>query len=415
VTGGRFVRSLTFAFAALGGTAAVIPAIIPALAADLGLSSAALLPAIPALFTGLLIGVLSISFTSSFFSLTTLLRVGAAAQALGLAVAAWAPASLWFVLGAAVAGFGFGIVEAAGTAAVRTISAAGMPRALTKLTLMIGLVATITPVIVLAAAMAGWTRPILLLIALVQVGVVVSLRGIPSVPHVAFAGVQLEGVIENPVDGARPGDSARTVQLALLAAALFCYVGTESVLSGWSASTFEHELGASATVAALGTSAFWLLMSLGRMSGVAATAKAAPARVALGCTALTAASLCGASLLQGTYPVAALLGLGIAVLASGPCYGLLIGIAVERTAERHAVRVSSAFVAIGAAGGAAIPFIAASVTLSSGWGGATTTAAVAAVALFGLFVASLAGRTAPAGAPVAESAVAAQLSVEGEQ
>jgi fucose permease len=358
--------------------------------------------------------VLSISFTSSFFSLTTLLRAGAAAQALGLAMVACAPASLWFVVGSAVAGFGFGIVEAAGTAAVRVVGSAGMPRALTRLTLMIGIVATITPLAVLAAAVLGWARAIPMLVALVQLGVVVSLRGIPSVPRVRLADVQVEPAIESPVGGARLADSARVVQLASLAAALFCYVGTESVLSGWSASTFENELGASAAVAAVGTSAFWLLMSLGRMSGVALSGKAAPGRVALGCTVLIAATLCGATVLQGTYPLVALIGLGIAVFASGPCYGLLIGMAVERTPERHAVRASSAFVALGAAGGAAIPFIAASVTVSSGQGAATRTAAIAAVALLVLVVASLAGRTAPA-APAPTSAFAAALSAEGER
>ncbi|WP_199182357.1 enolase C-terminal domain-like protein [Cryobacterium sp. Y11] len=303
-TGTRSVCSLAFAFAALGGTAAVIPSVIPAFAADLEVPSTALLPAIPALFTGLLVGVLSTSFASALFSLMTLLRAGAAAQALGLAVAACAPAPLWFVVGAALAGFGFGIVEAAGTAAVRVIGADGLPRALTKLTLIISIVATVTPLAVLAAAMLGWARPIPLLIAVLQLGVVASLRGIPSVPR------------RTPADGAtktsdtaaagvaatvtRPGRSARTVQLAFLAAALFCYVGTESVISGWSASTFEHNLGASAAVAALGTSVFWLLMSLGRMSGVAVTDRVLPGRVALGCTALIALALCGGGSAAGT-------------------------------------------------------------------------------------------------------------------
>ncbi|WP_105036889.1 MFS transporter [Cryobacterium aureum] len=393
-TGTRSVCSLAFAFAALGGTAAVIPAIIPAFAADLEVQSAVLLPAIPALFTGLLVGVLSTSFASALFSLTSLLRAGAAAQALGLAVTACAPAPLWFVVGAALAGFGFGIVEAAGTAAVRVIRSDGIPRALTKLTLIISIVATVTPLAVLASAMLGWARPIPLLIAVVQLGVVASLRRIPSVPR-RTPGDGATKTSGAAAGAARPGGSAHTAQLSFLAAALFCYVGTESVISGWSASTLEHNLGASAAVAPLGTSAFWLLMSLGRMSGVAVTGRVFPGRVALGSTALIALALCGAALLQGPYPLIALLGLGLAVFASGSCYGLLIGTAVERTPERNAVHASSAFVALGAAGGATIPFIAASVTLSSGQGAATTTAAMSAVALFVLFVASLAWRATP--------------------
>lgn len=396
MTGGRSVRSLAFAFAALGGTAAVIPAVIPALAADLGVSSAALLPAIPALFTGLLVGVLSTSFAAAAFSLTTLLRAGAAAQALGLGLVAFTPAPFWFVVGAALAGFGFGIVEAAGTAAVRVIGAGGMPRALTTLTLMISIVATITPLMVLAAAMLGQARPIPLFIALVQVAVVASLTALPPVPRRTPVVELSHGATGSALGGSsRRSSSARTLQLSFLAAALFCYVGTESVISGWSASTFEHELGASVAVAALGTSAFWLLMSLGRMSGVALTGSVLPGRVALGCTVLIAAALAGAAAVQGAFPILALLCMGLAVFASGSCYGLLIGIAVERTPERHAVRASSAFVALGAAGGAAIPSLAASLTLSRGLGAATSTAAISAVVLLGLFVASLAWRAAP--------------------
>lgn len=417
MTGGHSVRSLAFAFAALGGTAAVIPAVIPALAADLGVNSAALLPAIPALFTGLLVGVLSTSFASSSFSLTTLLRAGACVQAVGLALAACAPAPLWFVVGAALAGFGFGIVEAAGTAAVRVIGAGGMPRALTKLTLMISIVATLTPLAVLATAMAGQARLVPLLIALVQLAVAVSLRGIPAVPRRAAVDENVTGDSTAPLGGERPGDSRR-IQLAFLAAALFCYVGTESVISGWSASTFEQELGASVAVAAVGTSAFWLLMSLGRMSGVALTGRVLPGRVALGCTVLIAAALCGAAAVQALSPVGALLCLGVAVFASGSCYGLLIGIAVELTPTRHSVRASAAFVALGAAGGAAIPFIAASVTLSSGHGAATTTAAISAVVLLALFIASRAWRaplSTPDAATSAPALVSAEVSAEGSR
>ncbi|MGO4104252.1 sugar MFS transporter [Leifsonia sp. YAF41] len=418
MTGGHSVRSLAFAFAALGGTAAVIPAVIPALAADLGVNSAALLPAIPALFTGLLVGVLSTSFASSSFSLTTLLRAGAAAQAVGLTLAACAPASLWFVVGAALAGFGFGIVEAAGTAAVRVIGAGGMPRALTKLTLMISIVATLTPLAVLATAMAGQARLVPLLIALAQLAVAVSLRGIPTVPRRAAVEENVDGDSTAPLGGeSRLGDSRR-IQLAFLAAALFCYVGTESVISGWSASTFEQELGASVAVAAVGTSAFWLLMSLGRMSGVALTGRVLPGRVALGCTVLIAAALCGAAAVQALSPVGALLCLGVAVFASGSCYGLLIGIAVELTPTQHSVRASAAFVALGAAGGAAIPFIAASVTLSSGHGAATTTAAISAVVLLALFIASRAWRaplSTPDAATSASALASAEVSAEGSR
>lgn len=341
-------RSLAFAFAALGGTAAVVPAVIPALALELGVASADLLPAVPALFAGLLAGVLSLPHLARYVSLTALLRGGSGAQAAGLALAGFAPTPLWFILGAGLAGAGFGLVEAGGSAVVRVLGAQGMPRALTRLTLWIGVVATVTPLVVLASATLGWARPVPLGLAALNLALVFALRGLPSAVPAAGAC----GAPERP--------ATSTARMALLAAALFCYVGTETVVSGWSASTFGRELGTTAAVAALGTSAFWLLITLGRLAGTAALGRrgAGATSVALLCTALIAGSLGLAALAADRFPAASLLLIGVSVLASGPCYGLLLGLAVGQSADDRAVQASSRFVALGAAGGVAISLLA---------------------------------------------------------
>lgn len=373
-------RSLAFAFAALGGTAAVVPAVIPALALELGAPTAELLPAVPALFTGLLAGVLSISPLSRRFSLTALLRGGSGAQAIGLALAGFAPTPVWFIIGAGIAGAGFGLVEAGGSAVVRVLGAQGMPRALTRLTLWIGVVATVTPLVVLASATLGWARPVPLGLAALNLALVFALRGMPSA-------VPAPGASGAPV---RPPTS--TARMALLAAALFCYVGTETVVSGWSASTFERELGTTAAVAALGTSAFWLLITLGRLAGTAALGRrgASAASVALLCTALIAGSLGLAALTAGRLPAASLLLIGVSVLASGPCYALLLGLAVGHAADDRAVQASSRFVALAAAGGVTISLFAVNST-SFGPQAPTVIAGISAAATLVFFLAWRAG------------------------
>jgi len=376
VTGRGTGRSLAVAFAALGGTAAVIPSVIPALALELGVTTTALLPAVPALFGGLLAGVLSISFLARYFSLTALLRIGSAAQAIGLALAGFAPTPVWFVVGSGIAGAGFGLVEAGGSAVVRVLGALGMPRALTRLTLWIAIVAAVTPLLVLAVATLGWARPVPLLLAGLHLALVFALRGIPSAAPPAAAAIA----------PARP--RAATVRVSLLTAALFCYVGTETVISGWSASTFERELGTTAAVAALGTSAFWLLISLGRLAGTVALDRRGPGagNIALLCTALIAGSLGLAALTASRLPVVSLALIGVAVFASGPCYALLLGLAVGQAAEDRAVQASSWFIALGATGGVAISFLAVNST-ALGPQAPTVIAGIAAAAMFVFFLA----------------------------
>jgi fucose permease len=375
MTATRQVRSLAVAFAALGGTAAVIPAVIPAMADTLGTASVALLPAVPVLFFGLLAGVLATPLITIRLPLGTVLIVGALGQAGGLAIAAAAATPTWFMVGAGMAGIGFGFVEAGGTAAVRMHSAHGAPRLLTRLTVFIAIVATLTPVIVLAAAAAGHARLVPAAVAVVHVVAAVALRGTHREPSDA--------------DAIAPSPKPNTLRhTGFLAGALFCYVGLETTISGWSATTVEQQLGTTAALAALGTSAFWLLMGLGRIAGTVLIDARGAGRTALACTTGIALALVTAAATAALDPLVPLVLLAAAVILSGPCYALLLGVAVSRIRPAYAVSASSSLVAVGAAGGALIPLAATGAAPTLGHVAPTTIAALAATLMLLFFLAA---------------------------
>ena len=99
------------AFAGLGVTASFVPAVLPAA----GRATAGDLDAaVPALFGGLLAGVLASGPLLRAVPAARVLQAGGALQALAVVVAACAADAAPFVAAAVLAGVGFGLVEAAG-------------------------------------------------------------------------------------------------------------------------------------------------------------------------------------------------------------------------------------------------------------------------------------------------------------
>ncbi|WP_440709406.1 MFS transporter [Herbiconiux sp. YIM B11900] len=344
-TGAR--RGVLLAFAGLGVTAATVPAILPSMALEFSVSIAEVAPAIPAVFFGVLAGVLGAPLLRMRFALPRIILVGALLQALGLAGVAASPSPLWFIVAAGLSGFGFGLVEVAGTASAKVLAAETAPGLLVRLTLAVALVATVTPVVVLVSSSFGAVRLVAAVAAVLQVVVALVIRR--CVVEDARGGLD---------ESAAFGGRALPLRTALMAVAVFCYVGVETILSGWSAATVSVELGTSAAVAALGTSAFWLLISLGRFAGALADRRWTPRPVTLVATAGLAAALIAATLTSGTAPTAAIVLLAAGVFFAGPCYALLLGLGLAGLSAARSVPVASGLVALGAAGGAAIPLAA---------------------------------------------------------
>lgn len=344
----RTDTSVCWYFAGLGATAAVVPAILPGVAVTFNVSVKSVLPAVSALFLGLLVGVLCAPALAARLALLNVLKCGAAAQAIGLTVAGLADDAGWFIAAAGIAGAGFGIVESSATAVTRLTHHARTTRRLTILTVIVGAAATVTPGVVLLFGGLGLTRLALPAAAAVHVIATITSRG-----AVLLSPVQPLSVATAPTGP--PAGTTRTV--AMLGAALFFYVGAESVLSGWSAATIVATLSTDPNMAALGTSGFWLIITFGRLLGTQLNKVLSANTAAITCSLVAASALAFSAFMADHNTIASLCLVGIATTACGPCYALILGVAVTVTSNRGAVSAASALVAVGATGGAAVPLL----------------------------------------------------------
>lgn len=364
--GSGSMRWLVVSFAGLGATASTVPSSIPALAEEFGTATAALTPAVPALFAGVLAGVLLTPALGRRLAPSSLVRAGAVVQALALLLVAASPTPVLFVAGAAAAGLGFGLVEAAGTASARLGAGADAPRLLVRLTLAVAVLGTLTPLAVLAASSAGAVRLVPVVVAVLQVVVALQRRaGSAAAAVAADAPAQRSSASGHSGSSRSPGRGV-LLPLALTGTAIACYVGVETILSGWSAAIVSVELGADAAVAALGTSAFWLLISVGRLVGVVAGRRLPVEGLGIAATAGVALAVGAAALVSEVSAPWAVALLAVAVFFAGPCYALLLGLGLDLVSSARSVGVASALVAVGAAGGVVVPSIAAVLAGSTG-------------------------------------------------
>lgn len=348
MTGVSRVR-LFAAFSALGGTAAVIPALLPALAMHYGVSLDEVLIAVPALFAGLVLGILGAGALSRRLGGPRSLSLASGVQAIGLIAIGLSGEPLAFVIGAAVCGAGFGLGEVVATACARQASNGSSPRLLAQLMAALAAAAMLAPLMVLVTAQTSWPAAAALTIAVLHLSSVRWPRGALSIESVP-----------------RTGSARPSRVLVSLAIAVFFYVGAETVLSGWSAAAVSAATGASPGVAALGTSAFWFLMTAGRLAGARVIDRTASAATVLAaCATVMLLSLTAAAALAPFGGVLILGLLAVAVVAAAPCYAVLLGLAVDSVEARQAAPAASAIIAVGAVGGAVIPAVAASAGLAS--------------------------------------------------
>ncbi|MFJ6428998.1 MFS transporter [Microbacterium maritypicum] len=332
----RARTGLFTAFAGLGVTAAFVPAILPsaerAIAADLS-------AAVPALFAGLLVGVLASSPLLMRRPPRTVLMLGSALQAAAIVAVALAGTPAVFITAAVVAGSGFGLVEASGSVAAKSVSTGSATGLLSALLGMVAVCAAVTPLLVAAGS---GTRPVLGFLALVPLLTIAMLTGSVS-PDARTA-----APARRDVRGLRV--------LLPFAVALPLYVGVETVLSGWSAVIPERILEVDPALAALGTSAFWALMAVGRF-GAAALRRLSVSPIAILITATSAAAIlmAVAGLLVASAPAGALVALAAVVVLLAPSYGLILGLALDRLDPARSAAVTGALVACGAVGGTFVP------------------------------------------------------------
>lgn len=342
--------ALLLGFVSLGAVGAAVPASLPGSGLRLGVPASELLPAVSLLFLGLFAGVL-VAAAPRRGSARTLLPVGSALQAAGLALLAAAPTVPAFFAAALVTGLGFGLVEASATALTRARSAQGTPARLAALNGAAAVAAALAPLLLAFAPPAGLWVPIAALALVPAAGAVLASAARTSWPVVSSRERSRRGGGDGG-DG-RGGGAAR--RLWPVAVALFLFVGAETILSGWSSTLPEAMLGLPAAGAAVGTTVFWTLMAVGRFVCTAILARGVPPRVCftVACAAGTLLAVVGA--LVGHGIGAALLVCAVVVFVA-PGYALLLGSALARVPQTGAARTASVLVAVGAAGGSVISF-----------------------------------------------------------
>ncbi|WP_372467547.1 sugar MFS transporter [Microbacterium maritypicum] len=333
---GRARAGLFTAFAGLGVTAAFVPAILPRAEGAIGADLSA---AVPALFAGLLVGVLVSGPLLIRRPPQTTLILGSALQAAAVIAVAAASTPGVFIAAAIVAGFGFGLVEASGSVAAKSLAVGSATGLLSALLGTVAVCAAVTPLLV---ALGSDVRPALGILAVVPLVTIVMLAG--PTPAASLA----EAPAHRDVRG--------LLVLLPFAAALPLYVGVETVLSGWSAVIPERILDVDPALAALGTSAFWTLMAIGRF-GAAALRRASVSPIVILATATSGAAvlMAAAGMLVRSAPVGALIALAAVVVLLAPSYGLILGLALDRLDPARSAAVTGALVACGAVGGTFVP------------------------------------------------------------
>ena len=374
---GSPLAALALLFATLGASASAVPATLPArLAVSPQLDLAGV---VPALFTGVLAGVL-LSMALARVRAARLAAAGAVLQALaggGLAVAV-EPVAV--VLLAAVLGTGFGLVEAAATALVRSLGAVGTPRRLVALTGSVAIVAAALPLLLAALPVAAAVPVASAVVVLLAVPAAIAAWRVRAAAPVAATGGA----------GAPRALRAGGMLVAIAALALALAVGAESLLAGHSAIVLFALLEAPPTAAALGTSAFWVLLATGRFTMAAVLRRGASPRAGLVVATLLASTgfAAAAGSLEAA-PLVAAAALAVAAIGLGPIYSLVLGIALASVPDSRAARATAALIAAGALGGSALP----SALLLAGLGvPAPLTYAVVAATTLGIVLAGLVGR-----------------------
>jgi len=331
---------LALLFALLGSAASVLPASIPTMALEFSVPTSSLLSAVPLMFAGLFFGVALAPLISNKFQEGILIRAFSIVLAIGLFLLGTGQSTELFLMAALVMGVGFGALEVLGTAASKSLQPATASK-LTKLNAIFALSAFITPVVYALAATAFSSKTVFYLLFVIAIIFATTYRG-------SDRAQEQKGVI------ARPN---RTITGFMLAAIF--YVGAESIIAGWSSVLVSELGGLEAQMAAIGGSLFWGLLALGRLISVSLTPRVLPPRLAL----LIWLALASASLLTAwvswevVSPVGALAAFGLATVAAGPCYALIIGLALDAKDSASPVALTSALVLAGSVGGFVLPGI----------------------------------------------------------
>lgn len=346
----------------MGISASLVPSAIPMVSTKLSLQTADLLPAVPALFGGLFTAVALAPRTIARFGPSTVMRVASLVVGAALALNFLVPTAWVFIASAAAVGLGFGFLEVAATSATRHRQQ-DTSRLLTKLNIAFALSAMSAPLLLALEADVFSSRFTFIVGAVFALAVATTVGSSPS---------RNQGRVAEPI-------FFRGAFVAFALAAAF-YVGAESILAGWAATIVFELSSLNPATAAIGSSAFWGLLALGRLLWLVVGAHAVPSSVAMIIWPTFAAlsMILSWIAIDSSNSVIALVGFGLATLAAGPIYSLIIGSALDAHQAGSAVALTSFLIFAGAGGGFLLPALLqlspeiSSATLMAGGGFAAT-------------------------------------------
>lgn len=154
---------------------------------------------------------------------------------------------------------------------------------------------------------------------------------------------------------ARRGSVYRTPMVWTLALLLLLYVGSEVGLSGWLKVYLERSTGLAPGLAALGTSLFWLALTLGRIGGTLLSGRMAPMALLGWSLAGLTAGMLGLLASVGNLPPS-LIALAVIGLCCGPVFPTVV--ALTTAAAPHQQGAATGLVtALGNGGALVLPWL----------------------------------------------------------
>ena len=327
-------------FALLGAAASALPASIPSFAEAIAVSVTELLNAVPLMFAGLFLGVSVAPLLAQRLREQRLIQGFAVVLATGILLVGLSQTVTVFLVSAIVLGVGFGALEVLGTAAAKRLQSDTASR-LTRLNAVFAISAFGTPALLALASsidQSAWVLYLLFAAALTF----------------AFRFRSETGPVVREARAKKP-----TAALFVFMGAAILFVGGETVISGWSAVIASELGGFDAGLAALGGSSFWGLLAVGRILSVALTPRILTPASALPVWLLIATGSLLVAFISWDFvsAIGALMAFALATVAIGPCYALIIGMALDTQEAIGAVAYTSSLVLAGSLGGFVLPAI----------------------------------------------------------
>jgi fucose permease len=362
-------------FLALGLVAASLGPALPELAAKTGTGLAVVGGVFTAMFGGSVTAQAACGPLFDRFGARPVLLSGMTLLIVGMFGVSLAPTLASLFALAVLAGLGFGALDVGFNVMIATTYSERSVWALNLLNLFFGLGAVLSPIIASltlrradTAIPAIWAGPLLFIVALPLLFWLLPHGHGAAQPH--------------PV-GVTPRSVYTSALVWLFAFLLFLYVGAESGMNGWTAVYLTETSSLPLAMAALGTSGFWIALTVGRLIGAGIGDRVPAWRVLLICLLL--ATVGGALLVAGrdnlALSVAAILLIGVSY---GPVFPTMIAI-ITADFPNAAGKAASLVMLFGGLGGMVIPWLQGVLLVGAGPLAAAGLIAAANLAMLGLY------------------------------